>query len=135
MKTLITEFWNKNKVFILGLIGSIGISLQDYISKPAVDYKIIAFAAFLAIISYFAKEWRGQGLSITGVIGSAAGVFITMQQSNTFTWQQFILQTIVLIITTAVPDPKSRGYENTPAILEAKKQGEEINPASLTNKP
>lgn len=129
------QFWNKHKVFIFGLLGSITLALQPFIenTQDELKWKTVGFAALMAILSYLAKEWRGQTISIVGIIGNLAGVFITIQQTGIFTWNQFILQGLVAIIAAVTADAKSRGYESAPAIKEAKIQGEIANPASLTN--
>lgn len=134
---MITTFWNKNKVFILGLLGAIALAIEPFAANTTDDvkWKVVGFAALIAVLSYFAKEWRGQGLSIVGILGNVSAVFITVYNTGHFTWNQFILQLILAIITAAGADPKSRGYENTQVIKDAKKEGEQINPAQLTTKP
>lgn len=134
---MLKTFWNRNKVFILGLLGAIALAIEPFAANSSEDvkWKVIGFAVLVAALSYFAKEWRGQGLSIVGILGNVSGVFVTVWNTGHFTWNQFILQMILAIITAAAPDPKSRGYENTPVIKEAKKEGEQISPAKLTSKP
>lgn len=130
-------FWDKNKVFILGLLASIAVVLQQFVGQPDSDvkWKAVGFAVMMAILSYLARNWRGQGISIIGIIGNLAGVFVTIHETGQFSWIQFILQGSIAIIAAAGADPKSRGYENTPVIKDAKKEGETIQPASLTAKP
>lgn len=130
-------FWDKNKVFILGALGSVALALQPFVGQAddSIKLKAVAFAILMAVLAYLAKEWRGQALSITGIIGNLAGVFVTLQEGHQFTWIQFILQGVLAIIAVAVPDPKSRGYEQSSAIKDAKREGEAINPAQLTAKP
>lgn len=132
-----TTFWNKNKVFILGLLSSIALAIQPFATNTTeeVRWKVVGFAALVAALSYFAKEWRGQGLSIVGILGNISAVFVTVWNTGNFSWNQFILQVILAVLTAAGADPKSRGYENTQVIKDAKKEGEEINPAQLTAKP
>jgi membrane protein implicated in regulation of membrane protease activity len=131
------QFWYKNKVFILGLLGSIALAIEPFAANTSDDvkWKVVGFAALVAVLSYFAKEWRGQGLSIVGILGNVSAVFVTVWNTGNFSWNQFILQLILAIITAAGADPKSRGYENAEVIKEAKKEGEVINPAQLTSKP
>lgn len=129
------NFFQKNKVFILGLLASISLILQEFIGQPEVDLKVIGFAVGMATLAFLAKEWRGQGLSIIGIVGNLAGAFITVHETGNFSWLQFVLTGTVAIIAASAPDPKSRGYEHTETITQAKKQGEKIQPAALTNKP
>lgn len=128
-------FWDKNKVFILGLLGAVALALQPFIEASSDDlkWKSVGFAALMAALAYVAKEWRGQTISIIGILGNLAGVYVTIQQTGAFTWNQFILQGVVAIIAAVSADAKSRGYEQTPTIKQAKIQGEINNPASLTN--
>lgn len=128
------QYFQSNKVFIFGLLGAIAVTLQEFISDTGISFKVIGFAVLMAALSYLAKEWRGQGLSITGIAGNLAAVFITVYQNGEFTWVQFALQAVIAIIATASPDPKSIGYEKTDIITQAKIQGEKINPAQLTKK-
>jgi hypothetical protein len=135
LKLYYMSFWNHNKVFILGLIGAIAVSVQEFATQPVVDYKVLGFAALMAVLSYFAKEWRGQGLSITGIVGTLAATFMTVYQTGSFTWLQFTTSAVLAVLAASGADPKSRGYEATQTISNAKAQGEAINPASLTTKP
>lgn len=138
------EFWNKNKVFILGLLSAIAVAItpfvQDADQSDAVKWSTVGFAVLMAILAYLAKSWRGQGLSILGIVGNIAGVATTLLtqgtqvNSKTF-YLQLILQTFLAILAAAAPDPKSRGYEQTDTIKDAKREGEAIQPASLTAKP
>lgn len=127
------EFFAKHKVFILGGLAAIAVVLQEFISQPEPSWKVVGFAAFMALLAFVAKEWRGQGLSIVGIVGNLAGVFVTIWQTGNFTWTQFALQAILAIIATAVPNPKSVGYEKTDVIQQAKSDGETTHPANLTD--
>lgn len=134
---MIKTYWDRNKVFILGLLGSIALAIEPFAANASDDvkWKVVGFSALVAVLSYFAKEWRGQGLSIVGILGNTSAVFVTVWNTGHFTWNQFILQLILAILTAAGADPKSRGYEKAEVIKEAKREGEAINPAQLTTKP
>ncbi len=68
------QFWNSHKVFILGLLGSIAVALEPFINntEDELKWKIVGFAALMAALSYLAKEWRGQTISILGILGNLA---------------------------------------------------------------
>lgn len=123
-------------MFILGLLASLVTVLQPLLSDAPseVTYKILGYALASGILSYLAKEWRGQGLSILGIVGNLAGVVSTLLLTGNVGIPQLITQFILAIAMAAGADPKSRGYENTPTITSAKKEGEAINPANLTSK-
>jgi len=136
------SFWNKNKVFILGLMSALAMAVTPFIQEghqsEAVKWTTVGYAALIATLSYFAKNWRGQGLSIFGVIGSAAGVIGNLLASGsslndqTF-YVQLVLQTFVGVIAAAGSDPKGRMYEQQPAIRDAKIQAEIEQPAAMIN--
>lgn len=129
------QFLDKHKVFILGLLGSVALALQPFINNASdeIKWKSVGFAALMAVLSYLAKEWRGQAISIVGIIGNLAGVYVTIQQTGAFSWTQFIMQGLVAIIAAVTADAKSRGYEQATVIKQAKIEGEVSNPSSLTN--
>lgn len=138
------NFWNKNKVFILGLLSALAVAItpfvQDANQSEEVKWSTVGFAAMMALLAYLANSWRGQGLSILGIVGNIAGVATTLLTQGTEIHSknfimQLIIQTFLAIIAAAAPDPKNRGYEQQPAIKEAKIQADAEKPAPLTTKP
>jgi hypothetical protein len=120
---LITDFLLKYKVFLLGLLGAIGVSLQELLTTNAgtVDFKVYGFALLMAILSYVANQWRGQGVTILGVLGTLSGVFVSMQQVGGFTWSQFIVLSLAAILSAVASPAKPATYENNKTIVDAKK--------------
>jgi hypothetical protein len=120
---VITDFLLKYKVFLLGLLGAIGVSLQELLTTNAgtVDFKVYGFALLMAILSYFANQWRGQGVTILGVLGTLSGVFVSMQQVGGFTWSQFIVLSLAAILSAVASPAKPATYENNKTIVDAKK--------------
>ena len=129
------QFWNKNKVFLLGLLSAVAIALEPIISGKEISWPAIGTAVALGVLSYIAKEWRGQGMSILGIMSTAATALYTLINEGNFSWERALLSVVVAISFAAAPDPKSRGYEQSSTIKDAKKEGEAINPAQLTAKP
>lgn len=121
------DFLQKNKVFLVGLAGALVLALTEFTMKPEVDWKVVGFAALMAILSYVSNQWRGQGVTIVGVLGTLAGSFVTIQQTGKFTWTQFILYSAVSVLAAVAPPPKPLGYEKTGTIENAKAEGESIN--------
>jgi len=119
----ITDFLLKYKVFLLGLLGAIGVSLQELLTTNAgtVDFKVYGFALLMAILSYVANQWRGQGVTILGVLGTLSGVFVSMQQVGGFTWSQFIVLSLAAILSAVASPAKPATYENNKTIVDAKK--------------
>jgi hypothetical protein len=98
-------WFSKNKVLILGLLGSITVVLQQYFgsAEPA-DYKVVGFGVLLAALSFLAKNLQGQVASIVGVLGTAVGtIAATIQTGGKITWVQIILSSLVAIIGVITP--------------------------------
>lgn len=128
-------WFDANKVLIIGALSALSVVLIPYVkdtTKP-ISWPAVGTAAGLVLLSYFAKNWRGQGLTITGLIGIAADTVFAQITTGTFSWERAVLGLIVSTIAAATPDPKSRAYENQPAIRDAKVQGEIDLPAALTS--
>lgn len=134
------QFLMANKVFITGLITSVVVVLQQYLSQPTVDYKVVGFAALVAALSYVANQWRGQGMTIVGIIGTLAGAFVTVSSTGTFSWHQFFLSALGAVLAAVAPPPKDKAYEKTTVIANAKEglsttekvAGIDANPPALT---
>lgn len=117
-----TTFWNKWKVFIIGLVGAATLAMQAVLSNNPTqeNYRVYAFAALIGILSFVATEWRGKAGTILGAIGTLAGVFVTLQTGGTFTWNQFIISGIIAIGMSFTPPPKPSSYEHDANIVAAK---------------
>jgi len=114
------SFFAKNKVFILGLLSAIAVVLQEY-NSPTPDYKAMGLAVALAVLSFIANAWRGQGVTILGIIGILSGVFVNAYNSGAhLTWTQMLGAMVAAILAAVAPPPKSVNYEKDPVIMEAK---------------
>lgn len=138
------EFFMKNKVLLLGLMSAIAVAITPFVQNgdpgQVVKWSAVGFAVLIATLSYLGNAWRGQGMTLLGLLGNgfATAGSLLVQGSHTdpgLFILQLVIQTFIAISMAAQPDPKSRGYENSPTIREAKKEGEEIQPAKLTAKP
>ncbi len=105
------KFLSKNKVFLLGLAASIGVALQQLLGKPDVDYKVLGYAALMAVLSYVANQWRGQGITIVGIIGTLAYTYVSINETGNFTWMQFIIAGVASMLSAVAPPPKPDTYE------------------------
>jgi hypothetical protein len=127
IKFNIMNFFQKNWVFISGLISAIVVAIQQFTTGEPADLKVVGFAALMAVLSYVANQWRGKGVTVTGIIGVLAATFSTIQLGQHIEWTQLILQAVVAIGMAVAPPPKPEGYEQTPTIENAKAQGKEIS--------
>lgn len=119
-------FWQKNQVFIIGLAGAMALALQQFLTEPNVDWKVIGYAALIAIAGYISNEWRGKGVTVGGFIGTIAYTFYSIQSTGHFTVNQFILMLIVNFLSMVAPPPKPAGYEQSATITQAKAEGTSI---------
>jgi hypothetical protein len=125
-----TSFWNTYKVLIVGLLSAVALALSDVFQTGGATTKGLVFAAFIAALSFLANNLRGQWASIAGIIGTTLATYITMDQTGTVSWQQLILQAVVALLAVVAPPAKSRGYEHTMTIEQAKAAGERARPST-----
>ena len=119
----IVAFFEANKVFITGLLASITMVLQQFLMEPSVDWKAVGLAAGVAVLSYIANQWRGQGVTILCIIGTLAYVFVQNFASGVpLEWSKIILAAIIALSFAFAPPPKSVNYEKSAVIVEAKEQ-------------
>lgn len=119
-------FIERNKVFLIGLAASLAVILQQFLATPEVNWRAVGIAAGIGILSYVANEWRGQGITILGVISTLAGTFVSIHNTGNFSWNQFLLAAGVALLSAVAPPPKLKEYENSAPIVEAKKEAVEI---------
>jgi hypothetical protein len=92
------KFLQKNKVLISALLSAIILTIQQALSSHQIDWKVMGFALLLSVLGVVANQWKGSGVTITGIIGTLAGVFVNIYQTGTFTWNEFILSSVVAIL-------------------------------------
>lgn len=121
------NFFQKNWVFISGLISAAVVAIQQYLGNGTPDLKVVGFAVVMAILSYLANQWRGKGVTVVGIIGVLAATFSTIQFGQKVEWTQLILQAVVAVGMAVAPPPKPQGYEQTNTIESAKLEGAKIS--------
>lgn len=121
------NWFQKNWVFISGLISAAVVAIQQYVGSGTPDLKVVGFAVLMAVLSFVANQWRGKGVTVTGIIGVLAATFSTIQLGQHIEWTQLILQAVVAIGMAVAPPPKAQGYEETQTILSAKEAGKAIS--------
>lgn len=89
------DFLIKNRVFILGLIGAITISIENFVNLPEPDLKAVGLAIGLAALSFIANQWKGKGFTVLGIIGIFAGILAVQLNGGTISWIHVILSTLV----------------------------------------
>lgn len=96
------NFIQKNKVLLAAIASALILTLQQFVGKE-VEWRAIGFACLLTVLGVIGRSWRGQGLSITGIIGNMAFAFVTIWETGTFTWHDFVLQSAIAILAVFAP--------------------------------
>lgn len=127
------EWFDKNKVLIIGLLSAIALPIYDLISKGETSTKVIVMAAAVALTSYLARNLRGQWQTIAGIVATVLATYIAQEQSGQpISWTQLILQGVILFLGASSSPAKSLGYEKTATIVAAKSEGEKAIPTPVT---
>lgn len=94
----IESFFSGHKVLVLGGLSSIGVVLQQFLDSGPIDYKVIGFAAVIAVLSYLAKSLSGTVASILGIIGGVVSTVSQIATGGSISWGQLVLSTIIALI-------------------------------------
>jgi hypothetical protein len=90
----IETFLAGNKVFFLGLLGSIGTAISAFIGQT-VNLEVLALAVVIAGLSYAAKTLTGNVASLIGVLGSSvATIYTAVVNHGAVNWQQLFITAI-----------------------------------------
>lgn len=133
-------FWQKNKVFIIGLLAAITQALLTIYKDPETNIMVpsLIYALVVAVLTYFARNWRGDKNSILGILVAGGGVAANLllegyEWSAPLFYIQLVAQLIRLYQDLENPDAKSVGYEYAPGTLRNKIDGEKLVEAPLTS--
>jgi hypothetical protein len=124
------NWFYQNKVVIVGLLTAVLLAVQEAMKAGESSTKVFVFAGILAAISFLANNLRGQVATIIGIVGTAVSTYVTMDQTGSVSWSQIVLQTMLALLAVFAPPAKSKGYEYTQTIQQAKTQGERIKPST-----
>lgn len=134
--TDLNTFWEKNKVFIFGLLSAAAIAIYQlqHQEESESGYKPYILAGVMAILSYVAKEWRGKTGSILGFIGIAAGaIAYEMSTGQPINWWQLATGLLAIYLSSVSAPAKADTYETNATIVRAKtipaqQQTEDVSP-------
>lgn len=108
-------------VFIVGVLSAIAVALEPMVTNVEANTQTYVLAGLIAVLSFLAKEWRGKGMTIFGLVGAAAyAAVIQLQTGQPIGWGQFALIIFIKTIFAVIPQPKPDTYEHNEAIVEAK---------------
>jgi len=111
------EFIVKNKVLLIALLSALLLVTQQVVSTVEINYIAIAYAAAMALLGVLANEWKGGGITVTGIIGTVSYAFIQVWDGSALTWKQFGTMAATAFISALISSLKS--YNNdvaTPVI-------------------
>lgn len=119
--------WLKYHVFIIGLISSVCLALTEFTATPKIDWLVVGYAVFVAIGSYFAKNLRGQGATIAGILlTSGASIYSVLKGGGELNISQILLSVAVNIGLALASPAKTVEYEQSATIQQAKQEATAI---------
>ncbi len=101
------DFIVKNYVFVMGLLSALVLVLQQTTASGETNWKSIGFAALIAVLGVIANQWKGKGITVTGIIGTVAYAFVQVYNTGQFTWQNFGVLSLLAVMTSLVEGLKS----------------------------
>lgn len=114
------KFIEQNKVLVAAIISAIILVLQQTLQSGDVQWKAIGFSAFIAMLGVIANQWKGQGVTVMGILATLAGTFTTIWQTGSFTWNEFILSSIVAVLmavsSSLQPKVQNQQLTNKPLV-------------------
>lgn len=125
-------FFEKYKVVIFGVLAAVALAVNELVGAGEANTKVLIYAAAMAALSFLANSLRGQWATIIGVVLTSFATYLTMEQNGDVSWVQLIGSLLAALLAVFAPPAKSRGYENTTTIVQAKQQGEAITPSAAS---
>lgn len=109
------HFIKKNYVFLSSLISALILLLQQALENlshnKSLDWPSLAYAAFVAISGAVANEFKGRGITVAGIVGTAASAFVIVNDTGKFTWDQFIVTSLIAFLTLFITTFKPQLHE------------------------
>jgi drug/metabolite transporter (DMT)-like permease len=115
--------WTKYHVFIIGLISSVCLTLSEFSTAKEIDVLVLGYAVFVAVGSYFAKNLRGKGATVAGILlTTGANIYTVLHDGGQVNVSQVLL-TVAVAIGMALASPaKTVEYEQSATIQQAKQE-------------
>jgi hypothetical protein len=127
-------FWTKYHVFIIGLISSVCLTLSEFTTGKEIDWMVVGYAVFVGVGSYFAKNLKGQGATIAGILlTTGANTYTVLHDGGQVNVSQ-LLMTVAVSVGLALAHASSTPattvdvkpvelYSNTYSLIFYKKIG------------
>lgn len=118
------EFLQKNYVLVAGILSAVVLTLQQVMGSHPTDFKVIGMSLLLAVLGVLANQWKGAGVTVTGIIGNLAYTFISIYNTGTFTWAEFGTTALITVLLAL-----SEGLKSYQPAADAKPLAEEAKAA------
>lgn len=93
----------KYSPLIAAIIGAIALIVQQALQSGQTSLKVVGFAALIAAIGAASVWLKGKGATLAGIIGTVGFTFYTVWESGNFTWNEFILTSVLAVISLFAP--------------------------------
>lgn len=107
----IKDFIYKNIVLVIAVLSGAIIILQQALTDTGMSWMAIGFAITIMVLGKIANAWKGQGLTITGIIGTAAAAFVDTWNGGEFSIKQFIISLGIAILMAIVASLKPQSIK------------------------
>lgn len=88
---------------IAGIAAAVALALQQFLGNSEASTQVILMAVLLAVLGVVGTQLKGKGLTIAGIIGTLAYTFVTVYNGEAFTWKEFILASVIAILSLVAP--------------------------------
>lgn len=129
------NIFQQNKVLIVGLLSSVLLAVSELVKGGNASIKLLVFSGFIAGATFLARNLRGQWATISGILASALTAYLTQSESGHVSWAQIVTQMAIALLGILAAPAKSVGYERSAPIVEAKTEGEIIQPTVAAPNP
>lgn len=120
------NFLEKNKVLIIGFLIAALSAIVPYVQLGDVPLPNILWAVFIAGLSWGARNLRGQWATILGTIITSITQAGATELKPGIQWVLLGLNAGIAVLSVFSSPPKSREYEHSPTIVEAKSEAKAI---------
>ncbi|GAA4328628.1 hypothetical protein [Flaviaesturariibacter amylovorans] len=127
------SFIQRNQVLLSAVLSAVVLTLQQLLTQKETSLKVVGFAVFIAVLGAIANQWKGRGVTVTGILGTLAGVVTNVHQSGSFTWNELVLSALVALLTAASSSlrperhPRSARASGPRPVLHGPKRGPSYN--------
>lgn len=127
-----TAWLSANKVLIFGVLTAIAMNVEQYFSSTSgsISWPVISLSSGVVIVSFLAKNLRGQWITILGSVQTLLTVILNDIDTHTpIVWRTAIITFVVAILAAVAPAGKSLSYEQSAPVEAAKAEAKAIDAA------